>query len=438
MLAEAIAVKFRQVLALRERVDESDATAYQAELIRQLLLHARAHVPFYSDRLNAIDHGDSFDLDRWSNLPLVTRTDIQSNAQSLRAGAVPPFIGDLEESRTSGSTGRPLVFTKAEIQEVASAAQTDRVFDWWGLDGRKTLATFRSTYDESARGGTNDPRGWKLGVRGGMRQIIELMTDIDSQLDWLLSVKPDYVIARGGVHIAKLSRRSLERNLTIPLTAMFSLGSLVSEEARELARGAFKITIADFYGATETGLIAGQCPDCGLYHTCDETILVEVLRPDGSQCDDGEAGRIVVTPFYAYAMPFIRYEIGDYAVRGPRRAPCGRSLGSLHTITGRYRAAFVLRDGRVVQPYANATKIGAHLSYRQIQVVQTDYDRIEIRYVPGADAREANLVEIKKIMSQLLDTPVTVTLTPTDRIESGPYGKYEETLSLVPRPSGGG
>jgi phenylacetate-CoA ligase len=212
-----------------------------------------------------------------------------------------------------------------------------------------------------------------------------------------------------------------------------STGSSVSSEARRLARRTFKAEIADLYGASETGLIACQCPDCGLYHVCDETTLVEVLRDDGTPCREGETGRIVLTPLYGYAMPLIRYEIGDFATRGPEQARCGRGLSSLLSIVGRYRNAFLLRDGRVVNPYANAAQIGEYLSYRQIQIVQIDYDRIEIRYVPDDVARAPNLAGLETLMRRLVDPAVSVTAVPVDRFEPHPSGKFEETVSLIAR-----
>ena len=44
--------------------------------------------------------------------------------------------------------------------------------------------------------------------------------------------------------------------------------------------------------------------------------VVEVLRADGSACAPGETGRVVVTNLHNFAMPMIRYELGDQAAFG--------------------------------------------------------------------------------------------------------------------------
>ncbi len=78
--------------------------------------------------------------------------------------------------------------------------------------------------------------------------------------------------------------------------------------------------------------MAWECRHSGDLHTCDDGVLVEVLR-DGRPAEPGERGEVVVTNLHAYAMPFIRYRIGDLATRG---APCGcgAPFSTIGEITG--------------------------------------------------------------------------------------------------------
>jgi hypothetical protein len=86
----------------------------------------------------------------------------------------------------------------------------------------------------------------------------------------------------------------------------------------------------------------------------------------------------------------------------------------------------------VVHPYANASRLGAYLSYRQVQIVQTDYDRVEIRYVPDDVSRAPDVAEIENLIRQImLDPGISVSLVSLDRFEPSPGGKFEETVSLV-------
>jgi phenylacetate-CoA ligase len=427
-------LQFRDVLLASERLPRENILDQQRTLLRKLLLHAKTNSPYYKARLTAGPLASKNLSEAWAEIPLLARHEVQKNFVDLCAGAIPPFAGKVEEGRTSGSTGIALRYLHEELMDVASAAQTDRAFEWWGLDGKKSLATFMSIYtgldnpEGMVRGG-----GWRVGMPGGKRYIMELMVDIDRQLDWLKRVRPAYLFARGGRHIAELASRAQERKESIRFERIISGSSPMVPEARALARRIFKAEIADMYGASETGLIACSCPDCGLLHVCDETILVEILREDRTPCEPGETGRVVLTPLYAYAMPLLRYEIGDFAVRGPDKPPCGRGLSSIISVAGRYRGVFYLKDGRVLHPYA-ASSFAEVLSFRQIQIVQTDYDQIEIRYVP----KDPNIIpiipDVERFVRDAFDQSFKTTLKAVERFDLPAGGKFEETLSLVRRP----
>ncbi|GLK77193.1 hypothetical protein GCM10008171_24470 [Methylopila jiangsuensis] len=312
---------------------------------------------------------------------------------------------------------------------MASAAQSDRAYDWWRLDGAKSLASFMSTYEPSMRERGSTRGGWRIGRPDSTRHVLELIADIGAQVDWLARVRPAYLFARGGAHLQALAEEAARRDAPLRFERILSTGTAMTPEARAAARRAFRCDVLDLYGASETGLIAAQCPDCGLMHSCDETMRVEVLRDDGAPAAEGELGRVVVTPLYAYAMPMIRYAIGDYAIRGPETAPCGRSLGSLRAVVGRARNLFHLADGRVLAPYANASGFRAFIDYRQIQLVQTALDRIEIRYVAASD-RPVDAEGAAAFVRERFDPSLEAELVRVDHIPAG-HGKFEETLSIL-------
>src|SRR3546814_16158281 len=97
------------------------------------------------------------------------------------------------------------------------------------------------------------------------------------------------------------------------------------------------------YSSQECGYFALQAPGHDHYLVQAEVVLLEVLRADGSPCEPGETGRVVVTPLTNYAMPLLRYEIGDFATVGAA-SPCGRGLPVLDRILGRVRNMLVPPD----------------------------------------------------------------------------------------------
>lgn len=161
-------------------------------------------------------------------------------------------------------------------------------------------------------------------------------------------------------------------------------------------------------------------------------MLVEILRDDGTPCAPGETGRVIVTSFYNYAMPFIRYEIGDYAVVGPLKVKCPVRLPTLARVFGRYRNTFTLKDGRIIYPYVTIGRFRDFVAFEQVQVVQTDYDEIEVRYVPLSNAKpdEAGL---QAYLREAIDQSFNVRAVAVDEIPRTGSGKFEDFLSLVPR-----
>ena len=417
---------------LRLETATADAVAARGhDLLQKLVDHARRNVLFYAGRLPAPD--EIGEAGRWARVALLRRTDVEEHLDALSAATLPLHCGAVSTGQTSGSSGRALQYRHDAGFALVNAGQSDRIFTIWDFDGRKKLATFMTTYDDPRK---RDLRryGWRYGCPDGVREILELSNDIGAQLDWLKEVKVDYLFARGGAHLEELVHVALSRGDDLRFDKIISGSSRLTEQAVAATQKAFGAPIIDLYGASETGLIGYTCPDCGLMHTCDETMLVELLREDDSPCEPGEIGRVVVTPLYSYAMPLIRYEVGDYAIKGPATAPCGRPFGSLGAITGRQRSSFVLRDGRIIHPYVNARRIGEHLAYRQIQIVQTDFERVEIRYVPKhpSSPRQGDATALQDFFRHFMPN-VEVELVAVDHFALDANGKFEETISLVPR-----
>jgi phenylacetate-CoA ligase len=421
---------FGRTFAQTEWLSPEKLCDYQAPLISKLLRHARQTTDFYRDRFE-------FDLDsadeikkNWSAIPVFTRAEAVANRERLFSRSVPPEAGAIEEGETSGSTGIPLSYRHNQISGVALLALTERMLRWWKVDGAKPYA--RIAFD--SRKIAPPPQGatfgrWHSAHTRGSHYFLSSTADVRTQIRWIAARKPAYLGAYGSLlkEIARECRRS-ETKLEFEL--LFSFGTIVDEETRELCRSVFGVEIADTYGAMEAGHFAAQCPLCAEYHVSAEAAHVEVLRDDGSAAGDGEMGRVVVTSLYGYAMPLIRYEIGDLAEVGSERALCGRGLPSLRRILGRYRNLFRFRDGTTVWPWPN--KFEEFIQLKQYQVVQTDLDHIEILYVPKSADQPVDIAALTECVRNTLGQPVGVTLRVVDSIPRSRSGKYEDFISLVP------
>jgi phenylacetate-CoA ligase len=432
---DGMVIKFREVLAETERLRRDKLQLYQNNLLAPLVLHAYRNVPFYRDRLAPLCSGTEVNLDQWDAIPILTRTNVQWNLKALTANLVPPYMGVTTSGETSGSTGRPIHYLINELAIIASLGATDRSFRWWDFDGNKSMATFVARHGDDARPPDGKvEKGWRVGSPG-LHYMIDLSADTNTQIEWLHRRRPNYLTAHSFV-LNELAKRACEQRLNVRLERINSIGTVLTDDIRNACKEAFGASPIDQYGAQETGLLACECPWCGYFHINAETVLVEILDSTGRPSVPGTVGRVVVTSFYNFAMPFIRYEIGDFAVASPDRAMCPIKLPTLGKIMGRYRNAFTLHDGRTIYPYVPVSRLRQFLSFQQIQIVQTNPTSIEVRYVP-LDADEiVDQKGLEACFRELIDASFDVHAVAVDKIERSKSGKFEDYLSLVtPQPN---
>ena len=134
---------------------------------------------------------------------------------------------------------------------------------------------------------------------------------------------------------------------------IFSTADLLDRGTRQLIESVFEVPVVDLYGSLEFGYMAWECSEHQGYHLNMESVVMEFLR-DGHRVSNGESGEVVCTSLHSYAMPLIRYRLGDLCVPTDARCPCGRGLPLMTLIAGRANDTVKLPGGRIVTPQALA------------------------------------------------------------------------------------
>jgi phenylacetate-CoA ligase len=408
---------------------------YQKPLIERLVRHAAEQTEFYANRLKPlIEEGGAVALSRWQEIPILTRQEVLENAAAMKARAVPPETGGIVVGRSSGTTNQPLEHQRSRVADVLSNCQLDRVFELFELDLTKSLAFI--THDAEGRCAYPDgleAKGWNRTERGARLSILEIRTPTADQLEWLERVQPAYVMTYPNNLRAIAETAKARSGSPLRLKALIASGEVLSDETREIVMSVFGCAAIDVYASREVGQIAFQCPDAANFHVCSELVLCELLDERGREVGAGEYGRVVVTSLYNYAMPFIRYDLGDVAKRSSSRCSCGRGLPAVERIGGRARNLYIAPDGsRQWPPLGPITKSLARvLPYRQVQFVQDDLTTIEIRYVPMSPGDEPDLDRVQEVMRRELHPSVRIRLTAIDQIERGAGRKIEQFISRI-------
>jgi phenylacetate-CoA ligase len=243
--------------------------------------------------------------------------------------------------------------------------------------------------------------------------------------------QPDVILGYAGV-LGRLAESLNEGQTAINPRIVISASEVLTSVTRHRLGRVFNASVRDVYASWELGLMAYECGAGGAYHTCDDNLILEVEK-DGKPVGEGETGNVLGTNLHFAAMPFIRYEIGDLATRGPDRCPCGAPFHTLSSIDGRVQDYFRLPDGRVIHPMHITAMVRETVfrSIRQYQVVQERIDRVVARVVARSEEGKPDVENVFREVEAFLGPGVSVAVEFTDEIPPGPGGKIGEYRSLV-------
>ncbi|MBX7166852.1 MAG: hypothetical protein K1X74_11030 [Pirellulales bacterium] len=428
-----------QLLAVQFQLEQSqwlspaELLSIQVGQLARLLPFAQQHVPFYRERFAAagIVLSSSFSLDDWARIPLLTRDDVQRAGSSLHCPRGPKEHGPRSQTATSGSTGMPVVTLGTTVTRLFWSAFTLRQHIWHSRDLRGKLAAIRATADNTADVRKTRESNWGNAtidiVRTGPAVTLDIHTPIDQQVEWLIAEQPNYLLTYPSNLIA-LASTFAAKNLTLPtLREARTIGEVCDRKVRKICRDVWNVPVVDVYSSEEFGHLAIQCPRNEHYHVMAENVLLELLDDAGKPCKPGEVGRVVLTSLHNFAMPLIRYEIGDYAELGDR-CECGRGLPVLKRILGRVRNMAILPDGRHVWPalHLDGASTAEMPPIQQFQLVQKTTSQAELRLVMPRplDAQEELL--LRGWVTKAVGFEFDLSIRYVEDIPRNARGKYED------------
>lgn len=420
-------------LMAAERMAVAERERQQYQNLEKLVQHAQTHSSWFDQRLKStgMSVNEFATPEGLRRFPLLTRRELQTQGEKMYCAQIPESHGMTALSRTSGSSGEPVVVKRTALNQQYWLANGLREHIWHQRDFKGTLVALRANLKDNK---PSQYRNWgepvQLLFESGPAFGCPIDRPVAEQVEWLQKINPDYLLVYPN-NLAALLDELLSRSIHLThLKQIRTIGETLSVSLRERVQQQLGVSVADVYSSQEIGYIAFQCPQSGLYHICDENLIVEIINDEGHACKEGEVGRVVVTDLSNYAMPIIRYVIGDYAeVAG--QCSCRRTMPTLRTIKGRERNMAVI-NGQKRWPL-----VGFHL-YRDIapvqqyQLIQKSADLIEARFVVE------NLLSVSQ--EALLSAAICKSLGHEfkisfvyydDRIPLPPSGKFEEFVCEI-------
>lgn len=403
----------------------------QLRRLKAIVTYAYYHVPYYRKILRSarIKPEQVKNIDDLRKIPITTKSDVQVNRPNIISNGVD--VKKCTTNTTSGSTGTPLQVIADSKARHYSIALLQYAFFECGLRLRDKLASVEVRI-KTGKSMLRPPIG--VGFLGMTR--LSWMNTIEENIRLLKKIRPDALYIYPSV-LLQLAREIRKENpAEINPRLIFSHGETLTPRCIQLATSTFDTRIHDLYGCAEFNRLAFQCDRHSGLHMITDGAVIEIIK-DGENVDYGEPGEIVVTGLYNYAMPLIRYRIGDIGVTTDESCDCGRSWPLIKRIEGRSSDFLVLPSGQALSPMnlLNAMDPKYVKGVMEYQIIQESKGSFLVKVVVNQEFNSAQVLSIQKRMQlRCYGEEVRVDVQAVNEIEKDKTGKARIIVSKIARP----
>ena len=396
-----------------------DILAFQKEQLAKLLRHAYQTTPYYRELLKT-------ESSHISQIPTLEKRNIREQLEQLCSEAVP------QEQRiknaTGGSTGAPLTFYQDRNywnQRNLSVYYFDR---WAGWDfGESQLIIWGALSD------VEDNQDWKRQLNNFWRNHHWLngfyLTDAAMWATFrkMNRCHPQTILAYPS-SLYQFAAFLFENGLAPKwdLKGIITSAEMLHSHYRSLAETVFSTKVYNRYGGREVGLIAMECAAGRMHINCHDLYL-EIDSPHPYTM----SGDILITQLNNYAMPFIRYRIGDIGRLSDEACSCGNQLPILADLLGRSTATFRTKTGTLIHGGYFTQQFYNVIGVDQFQLIQETLKHCVLKVVINAQWTEAARRYMIQKIQGALGADVTVMVKFVEEIPLPTSGKREFTISKV-------
>ena len=405
-------------LALRDTYLRSARAPY-ADTLRQvnldfiqLVQHAATNSAYWRSKLpTELVTGNDAMARNISLFPIQSRIEVQQNFDEAKIYIPGSSDSDYFMATTSGTTGQPVRVLK---YRPTYAAEYDAItlleWRWFRRDISKTLVRLRpsgrelkqTTWGKLANFIGTPGLVYEIPVSGKNNQMI---------IEKILEYRPTYLYGFPSSLINLIKSMQESGQEITGIEQVQTAAENLAPWQRELIGETFGAKVVDRYSSEEFGYLAMQCPKYDHLHVISPSVYLEIINEQGQPCQIGEVGQVLVTGLHSFAMPLIRYAIGDMAAWG-EPSDCGINWPILDYIEGRVHDYRILPDGTRRRISFNVTDFVKFPQLLEYQGVLLNDRTVMIVAV----SRDLSDEQIEKIKSEVaakvnLDLAVEVLIT---------------------------
>lgn len=360
-------------VAVGRRLGRTALRRLQDRKLRRIVRHAADRVPFYRERFREarIDPREIRSVSDLGALPVITRAELQeAGRESLLPRGIDPET--CLSVRTSGSSGAPLeVLVSRRDLAVRQAVELRTLIG----------AGFRP-WDRLVSLGRTRPLEERLHRRLGLFRswTIPPTMPLGEQVRFLRAVRPTLLWAYPTALRALMDFLDDDLRSAVRPRLLITAAERLDDTLRQRFLTACPVEILDFYGAVEVGRIAYECRAHAGLHVNADFLLVECL-PEPSLPPG--LGRVAITTLEAFAMPLLRYRIGDLSSSPRDGCQCASPFPVIGQLAGREGDLIRLPSGRHLPSHSLDAVLRTAEGLRQYLVIQETPDRLRVLLAPG-------------------------------------------------------
>ncbi|HHT9152071.1 MAG TPA: phenylacetate--CoA ligase family protein [Candidatus Hypogeohydataceae bacterium YC40] len=211
---------------------------------------------------------------------------------------------------------------------------------------------------------------------------------------------------------------------------IFSTSAILDDYSRKFITDVFKEKVVDIYGSNEGGCIAWECPQCNGYHVNIDMLVLEILE-NGKSVPPGKEGEVVITNLHSYAMPLIRYRLGDIGTLSPEVPSCGRGMPLLKEITGRIDDFIVLPSGKRISPHPFYHALRWVRGIAKWRIIQEENGILKVEVVVSKDFSYNGSSLIEANLRKIFDDKLKIEISIVAEIKQDPSQKFRSVISKV-------
>lgn len=393
---------FKEIKFIYENPEEGEQI--RQNKLNALLKFADTHVPFYK-KLGV----KSLKLEDY---PVVNKQTYLSNYNVFLTPVddIPGQKGNIHIQRTSGSTGTPFELpqdTRCRVRRIATIKFGNELIGFHSFEPMVHLRSLKHYY-----------KGNPTIVHNKDVNIIYAdnaeFTDkkIENIIDAINS-SHSKVVRGYTTAIDSIVSYAIEHHIELVSHPTFITGGeVLLDSLRRKIIDDIHCNVISQYANEENGVFGqSEINGKGTSMTLNRSnCFIEILKLDSDEpVTDGELGRIVVTDFTNYAMPMIRYDIGDVASIGKVQ---NGILMTLENLVGRKTDMIYDTSGKRVDLFNSISpEIYNNIRIKQWQFIQETEKAYELRLATEDKDVLANPKHFELLMKELLGADANVKIT---------------------------